>query len=522
MKPCIFVIFVIFVMTQPINSELSIKNLNNDPILLLKLRDCKLQKGITRIIHQVDMASMEKIINDLTSLAHSPLIEKSDLHQLVEYKIIQLHNNFEQIRPTTHRRKRWDKLGTIWKFLAGTPDADDLKAINSSLNNLVEQNNQQVIINDGINNQLQILTQAVNKVLTEMDTTQNDAEATKLILNINSINEILLNIQNAILGIKIALPNNKLLSMDEITLVKDILNKQGIQTDTLEEALNYVIPKMATDGNTLVYMIQVPLVYQENAVVTSVTALTNNKKKIVHYPRHLIQYQGKLFTTQTPNQFIQRFGDIQEFNDSCIYPLLRGMNSSCNVIMNNEVTIQALTENQILIDNGKQTKLSSDCRPDNFTLNGNFLVSFDNCTVQINGESFKSTTTTVKTEEIQGFFYNTMMQEKLIESYDLEKIKNETMKNRKTLQTINLKHFTHQAWLWTLTGFLMTSLTIPIVMMLMKTKIMTLIKKKDDKTSTQQQSQPMQELIASLTYKNLLKKDSTEDSRSTPPGGVTQ
>lgn len=47
----------------------------------------------------------------------------------------------------TNRQKRWDAVGTVWQFIAGSPNANDLKLINSTINNLISNNNEQVKIN---------------------------------------------------------------------------------------------------------------------------------------------------------------------------------------------------------------------------------------------------------------------------------------------------------------------------------------------------------------------------------------
>jgi len=47
-------------------------------------------------------------------------------------------------------------IGSAWKYIAGSPDHEDLVMIEESLNNLATKNNEQIIINnqlqDRINN----------------------------------------------------------------------------------------------------------------------------------------------------------------------------------------------------------------------------------------------------------------------------------------------------------------------------------------------------------------------------------
>lgn len=68
------------------------------------------------------------------------------------------------------RFKRWDSIGSVWKFIAGSPDADDLRIINSTLNQVIDYNNVQVSINRHINNQLEDLALKTNDVISLLNT----------------------------------------------------------------------------------------------------------------------------------------------------------------------------------------------------------------------------------------------------------------------------------------------------------------------------------------------------------------
>lgn len=43
------------------------------------------------------------------------------------------------------RKKRWETLGQVWKWLSGSPDANDLRIINRTLNSLVNESNKQFV-----------------------------------------------------------------------------------------------------------------------------------------------------------------------------------------------------------------------------------------------------------------------------------------------------------------------------------------------------------------------------------------
>ena len=71
--------------------------------------------------------------------------------------IIEEFNQIDNVLKTlisTRRTKRWDSLGSAWKFVAGSPDANDLRIINSTINGLIQNNNAQVKINRELNQQM--------------------------------------------------------------------------------------------------------------------------------------------------------------------------------------------------------------------------------------------------------------------------------------------------------------------------------------------------------------------------------
>ena len=179
--------------------NLGITHLNNDPILILKTTKCKIQTGTTRIIHPINLTDIEITRETVSELACKKIT--NPLTKIVRQKLQELNTNIHQIKPTS-RGKRWDKLGTAWKWIAGNPDAQDLRIINSSMNDLITENNKQYQINNQVNLRLQTLTSTVNKMVETSYSNKvmlNEVETLITILNIDTINKILLDVQDAIM-----------------------------------------------------------------------------------------------------------------------------------------------------------------------------------------------------------------------------------------------------------------------------------------------------------------------------------
>ncbi|XP_062541211.1 uncharacterized protein LOC134209239 [Armigeres subalbatus] len=183
-------------------SKLSLRNLNEDPILFLKYGNCKIQTGNLKIVHPINLTTIQESIDYLTSSFYTRVDSRNPLGGIVKHKIKALYNNFLQIKPSEHHRaKRWDSLGSGWKWLAGSPDAQDLHIINSTMNELITQNNQQVNINNRINARISELTSSINKIINSMKANElaNEISAIITIINIDIINKLLEDIQDAII-----------------------------------------------------------------------------------------------------------------------------------------------------------------------------------------------------------------------------------------------------------------------------------------------------------------------------------
>ncbi|XP_055630596.1 uncharacterized protein LOC129771205 [Toxorhynchites rutilus septentrionalis] len=294
-----FVSITLVMFTQ--SELLEIRDLMNDPILLLKINDCKLRTGSIKIIHPINITNLENNVHLFSKLARQ-IDRDIPISNLILQKSKELVNNLYQLKLMKPRRtRRWDTLGAAWKWIAGSPDADDLRIINTTLNNLITQNNQQTIVNNIINNRINEIMTTVNR-LVEQQSTENkilleEMDAVMLLLYMDTTNTILEDLEDTILRTRIELANSKLLSLKEILTIETLLNEQGIETQFPEEALNYAQPKIATRGDLLLYILQVPKV-KGNCDVIQIIPLTVQNTVITDLPhsereRSLQNYKSK-------------------------------------------------------------------------------------------------------------------------------------------------------------------------------------------------------------------------------------
>lgn len=519
-------IFLIVSIKPLIAQKLEIKSLYDDPILLIKTGHCKIQVGNIKVIHPINLTNIEITVGTINKLIDNKMYDKLELHNIVRQKIKKLHDNLRQIKPIQSTRyKRWDALGSGWKWLAGTPDAEDLRIINNTMNQLIDANNQQVHINQQIDRRIQMITATVNRAI--MNSTINnkviltEIDMLTTIVTIDTVNTILEEIQEAIVRTKVNLPSNKILTLTEIIRIKDLLVNQGIKITLPDEALQFVTPKIAINGETLLYILQVPKLEKETSSTLRIIPLVINNTVIRDHPLYLIRNNQKLYTTLDHKQFVQSHSEIQEFDDNCIKPLIMGTSSHCNVTSQMETEMQFISENKLIINNANNETLHSDCGPSDRKLTGNFLLTFWNCTITIKNRKFQSYELTSELQEIQGALYNINATRQLIKALDINTIKEENTQNRNEIKNVYLEQIKHQNWIWSLSGTVtMTSIGIIALIVYI---VLRSIQPATVKISSSTPKSSEREQVNQLSYilKEATNKLKDGDALFSPPGGIT-
>lgn len=454
-----------------------------------KINDCKLQTGYIKIVHPINITNLKNNVYLFVKIARQ-IDREMPISDLILQKSRELVNNLHQLKPINPRRtKRWDTLGTAWKWIAGSPDADDLRIINTTLNNLVTQNNQQTKINNIINIRINEMATTVNKLI-EQQSTENkillkELDAITLLLYMDTTNNILEDLEDTILRTRIKLANNKLLSLKEILTIETLLNEQGIKTQFPEEALNYAKPKIAIRGDNLLYILQIPKV-KGNCEIIQIIPLTIQNTVISNLPPYVVRSGNDLFSTSNPEDIIQQDSFLNKLRDNCSANIISGRESHCDATVDDNTKIRLLANNKILIINAKGSHMKSNCGPQNRTLNGNFIISFYNCSVQIDEQLFTSEEIVSSAKELQGAFPSLAIKWNIARHHNISRIHNQTVHNRMELEHVKLKQFEHRSLLLAVFGGLSTTMVIVIAITftcLFRKRVVIRIGNREDKSS---------------------------------------
>lgn len=146
-----------------------------------------------------------------------------------------------------------------------------------------------------------------------------------------------------------------------------------------------------------------------------------------------------------------------------------------------------ISEDKILISEVEPTTLTSNCGPDNRTLDGNFLISFSNCSIWIKNTTFTNSELTVNTPEIFGAFPGLQINRSVLQQHNLSFITSQMFENRRKIEHIQFKQYRNNTWIFSIFGGISSTLAtfiIIAILCLRRKKIVIKIKQSSPKRKT--------------------------------------
>lgn len=138
----ILIIIIILLCINRISSDTNITNLKGKDYILIETNPAFIFDSYDYLFHITNLSRIltpyQNILNSKYNLDSNP--EMKILHQKIEILI-------KQINPVNRFRRGLNALGTILKWITGTPDHDDEVEIQTRINQLIEGHNKQKIIN---------------------------------------------------------------------------------------------------------------------------------------------------------------------------------------------------------------------------------------------------------------------------------------------------------------------------------------------------------------------------------------
>lgn len=116
----------------------------------------------TRIVQVIELTQIIEALDTFSLLTEQDL-KANPLYHTLHHERAQTMFTFSTIVEFQKRHTRAiNMLGTAWKYLAGTPDNDDLVMLSDNINKLIDNNDQQLTINKQLEVRINRLTKLSN------------------------------------------------------------------------------------------------------------------------------------------------------------------------------------------------------------------------------------------------------------------------------------------------------------------------------------------------------------------------
>ena len=386
------------------HADIHILDLASNPGLLkIKKDDAYMQTGAFKLIHVINFQNFRTTLEQIDSVASS-LGKESDFQNILKTKIASLNKIFSNIIPKTRSKRSWEGLGSAIKWIAGNPDADDLRKINHGFEKakdiekqLEKNNNQQAEINRIFQDKINEISKSISiSIKSKFNDTFNSLDIINLIFNINIVEAKLNEISEAIILAKLGLVAKNLLSDNELKIISDKISQQNLKFSSLNEMLSLLHSQIEYNDEIFYYHIIVPVVEEGYTRLLIEPIAKNNMEIKIDFNQILLkgdktyaitsQYTETTSTIYTP----RNLHDIS--SDLCIPQLARDVTGDCIFKQTKmKAEIKVIEDGKLLIKNSPEIRIFNTCGAANHTITGTYFVNFVNCSIILNGKVYENT-----------------------------------------------------------------------------------------------------------------------------------
>uniref|UniRef100_A0AB38Z2L1 Envelope protein n=1 Tax=Biju errantivirus TaxID=3078397 RepID=A0AB38Z2L1_9VIRU len=446
---------------------IEIRRIDDVPILAFSRGNARIQTSSRYYIHHFNLSSIKHQVEVLK--LDFEQVENNQFTYFLNLKFKHVETMINNLSPTK-RSKRWDALGTVWKFIAGNPDANDLKIINSSINGLIDNNNKQIKINRNLNSQLKAIAQDTKEYVKLAHAKNSEILSMNILFNLNYLAERLAEITQSISLAKLGIVNENIFSQEEINLIANDIIQQKISIHNPLEAVSLADISIATNTKELVLLIKTPVLDERQFRKIYVYPVPVNKSKILlRNPNYLVN-ENNYYVVESLGQ--QIYSKLEKDESECIPNILQGIRAACNYTTNpSENEITHIDAGNVVISSYSNLTLTTNCGVTNRTLNGVFHIKYSDCDIIINNETISTKILDIRGEPIplnldgidvakSNVFLNMTLN-------DLQELHQET---RKQMEYIRLTN-TSIAWpTWSIGGLVTLPWLVAGIMLLIRCK----------------------------------------------------
>ncbi len=336
---------------------------NHEFFLFKDNKDVLTYESYNDLFHVTNLSFYKEIINIESDNIKRDSNKRSQWEIKYDLEVIKLIlSQLISARP----KRGINELGTVWKWLAGTPDHDDFIKVQNKMNDLIENNNKQFIINSKLFKEIKSLSEDFKNVFIDQDLPLRKHRLRLLTFDLQ-------NLLDTITLAKIDVFNTKILNNEDIKKILEHEQKPVIIADLMDIS----VFKIVLHNELLIVYIKYPII--------------NNRCEIF-YARSISQTDGKLLISNQVAKCDNTYYEMSTFKKelfnnyctlslekTCFTQLLNGEKSICKKIREKNKKIDLIQDGAIFI-NGNNIVNNSE-------LNGSFLITFNGTTI-INNVSY--------------------------------------------------------------------------------------------------------------------------------------
>lgn len=351
----------------------------------IQLRTQDIVKDTDIVVHAINIEEIENIINDMTD---NIILMKASNKDILQAELLEVRNKLKTLIPKEKRQKRGliNAIGTISKWTFGTMDDYDRQTIENHFLQTDKKMTEQIHVNEHFNLAIEQIKNIVKSDRKEIERSVNSInkrineeyqqhmyleQFTKIQLIKSKIEQI----QDNIVSAKYGIIHPNILTNYEITKYQIDFNK-----------LKFLQLGIATFNNTfLILGIKIPKTFIQVTIRKIVPLPTKDQKEIEAKIEKIFTYKNKTIKFEENKHF-------KQLKPSTHCMLIK----NCKLITSKDLEIIALDEKTVMIKNSVNLIVNNTCTKNNTILNGNFLLQFNNCSIEINDYYFSNLIEKVK------------------------------------------------------------------------------------------------------------------------------
>lgn len=444
---------------------IQIHDLNKNPIAIIPLGKAKIKTGYVRIMQPIDLMQLHSIILKFDELVKKH-VYNNQLYRLLNNRNNLLYQTYLKLIPHEHRIKRWDNIGRVIKWIAGTPDAEDLRIINKTMNELIENNNQQIYFNEALNSRINHLNQVTAELL-QLDFKSNqqhviDINLLTILLNMDAIQHQIEVLEDAILLAKNGIPSSRILSMKDYLKIKSFLQQQNIPVSSYENLLTRATAQIAMNNTHVMYMLKVPQKSTEIYEYEYINPLIQNQSRIHVESNYYITNKSHTFETskqcEEDSEYFLCDNESLKPTSSCINNLIQSQHANCTYEkVYSSGIIKRINEATILLNKVNIT-LKTNCSNNTQILEGSYLIQFEQCELHLDNHHFSNYIMELSSKSYQPTTGLIALEKDIIDKPTLEYLGNLTLKHREMIHHVFLENKSLK-WNFTILGTISISTT---------------------------------------------------------------